>query len=69
MGAVDPAASRNVLQVFSNLHDLDPPLSNFDWLETKIQEVQKAEAPVQDFYKQSTAQLEQSEDKLPDYYI
>ncbi|MFQ5976986.1 MAG: PAC2 family protein [Candidatus Heimdallarchaeota archaeon] len=69
MGAVDPAASRNVLQVFSNLHGLDPPLTNFDWLETKIQEAQKAETPAQDFYKQSTVPFEQSEDKQPGYYI
>ncbi len=69
MGVADPSASKRVLKAFSNLHELDPPLTDFSWLDKKIQEAQKTEIQAQDFYKQATAQFAQSEDENPGYYI
>jgi proteasome assembly chaperone (PAC2) family protein len=69
MGAIDPIASKNILQTFSNLHCLDPPLTDFSWLENKIQEAQKADLHTQDLYKQATASFTQPDDEKPGYYI
>jgi proteasome assembly chaperone (PAC2) family protein len=69
MGVMDPIASKNVLQTFSSLHNLNPSLKDFSWLENRIQEAQKTDVQAQDFYKQATTQFEQSEDENPKYYI